>query len=222
VIPDDKAVQLLLNTAKDLDVNFIDTAPAYGSSEERLGELLPGKREDWIIASKAGEDFVDGQSSYCFSREHLTNSVKRSLQRLKTDYLDIVLIHSNGDDLTIIDQEGALDTLAELKKEGLIRATGMSTKTIEGGRRCLDLADLAMVTYNPVETECKSVIDYAYTKNKGILIKKAFASGHLCANKKECTTKGIFKFVFDVPGVTSVIIGTMNPAHLRENVLSLS
>jgi len=53
-IPDDAAVRNLLATAHDLGINLLDTAPAYGSSETRLGQLL-GKRQDWVIVTKTGE-----------------------------------------------------------------------------------------------------------------------------------------------------------------------
>jgi len=217
-IPDDEAVIELFNKAKSLGMNFIDTAPAYGSSESRLGSLLPGKREDWIIASKAGEEFIKGESAYDFSREHIIKSVKRSLKRLKTDYLDIVLIHSNGDDLNIINKDGALETLADLKKEGLIRASGMSTKTVDGGKRALELSDVVMVSYNPTDTECREVLEHAKDLNKGILIKKAFGSGHLCKDEKY-TTEDIFKFIFHQAAVTSIVVGSINIKHLESNII---
>src|SRR5690554_4390721 len=82
-------------------INLPDTAPAYGTSEERLGPLLQGQRQDWVLCTKVGEEFVDGQSRFDFSAAHTRFSVQRSLQRLHTDYLDLVLVHSSGDDLTV-------------------------------------------------------------------------------------------------------------------------
>ena len=61
-IPDDDEARMLLKLARDLGINLIDTAPAYGRSEERLGPLLRGQRQDWVIVSKVGEEFADGQS----------------------------------------------------------------------------------------------------------------------------------------------------------------
>ncbi len=51
-IPDDDEARMLLKLARDLGINLIDTAPAYGRSEERLGPLLRGQRQDWVIVSK--------------------------------------------------------------------------------------------------------------------------------------------------------------------------
>ena len=123
----------LLAVARDAGVNLIDTAPAYGTSEARLGELLAGRRDDWVLCTKVGEIFEAGTSRWDFSPEHTRQSVRRSLQRLATDYLDVVLVHSNGDDLEIIRNLGTLQVLAQLKSDGLIRAFGMSHKTIAGG-----------------------------------------------------------------------------------------
>jgi len=66
-IPGDDEARMLLRQARDLGINLIDTAPAYGRSEERLGPLLRGQRQDWVIVSKVGEEFVDGQSTHDFS-----------------------------------------------------------------------------------------------------------------------------------------------------------
>ena len=80
-LPSDDQIRELLATARGFGVNLIDTAPAYGTSEERLGALLPN-RSDWVIVTKAGEEFVDGRSHFDFSPAAVTRSVERSLQRL--------------------------------------------------------------------------------------------------------------------------------------------
>src|SRR5690606_3456949 len=100
-IPDDAQATQLLILALDLGINLIDTAPAYGRSEERLGPLLRGQRSDWVICTKVGEEFENGQSHFDFSPEHVRFSLERSLKRLETDYLDIVLVHSDGNDMEI-------------------------------------------------------------------------------------------------------------------------
>ncbi|OGT30949.1 MAG: aldo/keto reductase [Gammaproteobacteria bacterium RIFCSPHIGHO2_12_FULL_35_23] len=218
-IPDDKAASYLLSFAKDLGINLLDTAPAYGNSEERLGKLLQGERQDWVLVSKAGEEFDGMQSTYNFSANSIIASIKRSLQRLQTDYLDVLLIHSNGEDQKIIEQEQVFETLARLKKEGLIRAYGMSTKTLLGGLLTVSEADVVMVTCHPGYEEEVPVISVAKQKNKGVLIKKAFASGHLSgfAEQGQDPIKNAMRFIFGYPGVTSVITGTINPDHLQQN-----
>lgn len=212
-LPTDKEIDHLLHVASELEINLLDTAPAYGISEERLGRALRGQRKNWIISTKAGEEFVDGASQFDFSSQIIRNSIERSLKRLGTDYLDIVLVHSSGDDQRIIAEENVFEILERLKQEGKVRAFGMSTKTIAGGLQTIDRADVAMVTLNPEYTDERSVIAYAHEKQKGIFIKKALGSGHLPAADS-------LRFVLAEPGVTSVIVGTINPEHLKANVLS--
>lgn len=217
-LPSDDEIKNLLAHASDLGINLLDTAPAYGFSEERLGKLLQTNRKDWVITTKVGEEFVDGMSRFDFSTKAIERSVDRSLERLRTDYLDIVLVHSNGDDVRLIEEENIFATLEQLKKAGKIRAHGMSTKTVEGGLKTIEKSDVAMVTYNPIYTDERTVIEYAHQHQKGIFIKKALASGHLQTLKSQDPVGDSLRFILAEPGVTSVIIGTINPEHLRENV----
>ena len=84
-LPGDREILALLDLAEAEGINLLDTAPAYGTSEERLGELLGAKRDRWVIVTKAGEEFVGGQSVFDFSGEAITRSVERTLQRLRTE-----------------------------------------------------------------------------------------------------------------------------------------
>lgn len=234
-LPDDKAAGSLIDQAKDLGINLIDTAPAYGISEERLGPLLSGQRHDWVICSKVGEEFNNGLSSFDFTPKHTRLSIERSLKRLRTDFIDMVLVHSDGNDVDIIERYDILGELAELKRQGLIRAFGMSTKTVEGGLLAAEHSDCVMVTYNLNERNEESVLDYCAANNKGALIKKALASGHITVEKKpsghiaaeagaaalqttEDPIQQSMDFLFQHPGVSSAIIGTINPHHLASNV----
>lgn len=215
-IPDDRAARALLDRARDLGINLIDTAPAYGSSEQRLGQLLAGQRGDWVICSKVGEEFEDGQSRFDFSPEHTCFSVDRSLLRLNTEMIDIVLVHSDGNDLAIIEQLGTLQALAELKKDGKIRAFGISTKTVEGGLAAVPHSDVLMLTYNLNQMQDRPVLDACAANRKGVLIKKAFASGHLAQTETD-PVQASMDLVFSHPATSSVVVGTINPVHLEAN-----
>ena len=220
-IPDDQQVLRLLEICRELSINLLDTAPAYGLSEQRLGQLLKtSDRQSWVISSKAGEEFDNnsGLSHFDFSAKAITNSVERSLKRLNTDYIDILMIHSNGEDLKIIQQDKALETLAKLKQQGKVRAIGMSTKTVEGGISALEQADCAMVTYNLADQNDLPVIEYAHKHNKGIFIKKAFASGHLNLSGTTDPVLESLKLIFAQQAVSSAVIGTITEANLRSNV----
>lgn len=214
-LPDDKTIRDLLDLTADLNINLIDTAPAYGTSEARLGQLLPGPRDRWVIASKVGEFFQHGRSSFDFSAAATRHSVEKSLRRLRTDYLDLALIHSNGDDLHILEQEDALDALRQLKQEGLIRAYGMSSKTVAGGLRVVDECDLVMATCNLEYDDELPVLAAAGRLSKGVLVKKGLQSGHIPGKKG---VRSSMAFIFAQPGVSSIIVGTINPEHLQQNV----
>lgn len=220
-LPTDQAVKTLLYKALDLGVNLLDTAPAYGLSEERLGQLLIAEREKWLISTKVGEEFSDGKSTYHFTPEHTRFSVERSLQRLATDYLDLVMIHSNGiDEINLLNNTGVVETLKEMQQKGYIRAIGASTKTIDGGILALEKMDMAMVTYNLQDLTQHTVLERAMALSKGILIKKALSSGHIC-NKAESKEDPIYKslnVILRNTSTSSIVIGTSNPKHLEKNV----
>lgn len=219
-IPDDNAVIQLLNTSVELGINLLDTAPAYGNSEQRLGELLPkAAQHDWLISTKAGEvfDSASGQSTYDFSDAAIRKSVEQSCRRLKRDVIDIVMIHSDGNDQEII-KRGALEALSELKRAGLIRAIGMSTKTLSGGILALEQSDVLMVTHNLEYQGELSVIEQAAKMNKSIFIKKALASGHITHSTYGDPVTESFAAILPLPAVSSVILGSINAKHICENV----
>ena len=210
-IPDDARVSALLALAWDLGINFIDTAPAYGSSEQRLGQLLP-QADDWVIMTKVGEIFENGLSRFDFSAQHTRRSVENSLKKLKRDHVDVVLVHSDGNDMDIINNEAALETLDRMKQEGLIRAYGMSTKTVEGGCWIVENTDVVMATYNLETLTELPVIERASELNKGVVVKKGLQSGHADS------VEDAFRHVLTQSGVSSMIVGTIDADHLRANV----
>ncbi len=216
-IPDDKSVKNLFAACWDLGINFIDTAPAYGNSEERLGQLLANKN-DWLIMTKVGEAFEKGESSFDFSAATTRSSIERSLKRLKRDHIDMVLVHSDGNDMNIINNEGALSELDKMKQQGLIRSFGMSTKTIEGGIWVVENCDVVMATCNISDDHDQIVIERAKQLNKGVVIKKGLQSGHADKSAGGSGIEAAFEHVFAHQGVTSMIVGTINLQHLEDNV----
>lgn len=213
-LPDDAAVRRLLDRAAALGINLLDTAPAYGDSEARLGKLLAGRRADWVLCTKVGEEFKQGRSRFDFSPAHVRASVERSLRRLSTDWLDVVLIHSDGRDLAILDESGALEALQSLKQAGWIRAVGISHKTEAGGRRALELGcDVIMATLSLAEPGEAPLIAEAGRRGCGVLVKKALASGHAGIDS--------LRFAVSQPGVSSVVVGTIDPDHLEANVRAI-
>ncbi len=214
-IPDDKSVVELLALARDLGINLLDTAPAYGNSEERLGQLLT-RRQDWVIVSKVGESFINGQSHFDFSVRATRTTIENSLRKLNTDYLDVVLVHSDGNDQQVIEQD-AVATLMQLKQEGLIRAVGLSTKTTEGGLWTVENTDVVMATRNTSDHTDDPVLDRALELNKGVVIKKGLQSGHADSKAGGAGIDEAIRYVFSHPVVSCLIAGTINPEHLKQN-----
>jgi len=218
-LPSDETILDLLDLAASLGLNLLDTAPAYGSSEERLGQLLGARREHWVLVSKAGEEFADGVSRFDFAPAAIEASVERSLRRLRTDRLDCLLLHSDGNDLRILDESGALEALRRLQDSGKILAAGISTKTVEGSLRALELGlDVVMTTYRPGDAGEAEVLDATGRSGRSVLLKKALGSGWLPKGDGEDPVERALAFAFAHPAVTSAIVGTINPRHLEENV----
>ena len=129
--------------------HMLDTAPAYGESEAKIGRAIEGQRNRWVICTKVGEYFEDGHSHHDFSRETTEASLTRSLANLKTDHLDMVLVHSTGEDAEVAHNTPVLDVLARWRDRGDIGAIGMSTKTVAETIALLPDLDAVMVTLNP-------------------------------------------------------------------------
>lgn len=114
-----------IHRALDLGVNFIDTAPAYGfgRSEEIVGKALKNKRDDVILATKAGLEWKDDTVFRNSQTDRIHKEIEDSLTRLQTDYIDVYQIHW-PDPLTPIHETA--EALAYLYKQGKIRAIGVS------------------------------------------------------------------------------------------------
>lgn len=210
-LPDDAAAGSILNGVLDLGVTYIDTAPAYGLSEERIGRAIGHRRSEFVLSTKVGETFEDGRSTYDFSESTIRASIQRSLKRLRTDALDLVFIHSDGDDLRILNETDAVATLESLKTAGLVRAIGLSGKTVEGARQALDWADAIMVEYHLADRSHEAVIAEAAERGIGVVVKKGLAAGRLSAGEA-------IRFVLANPHVTSMVVGGLSLDHLRANI----
>lgn len=210
-LPTDDDADRLLNGALDLGINYIDTAPAYGVSEQRIGRFIGHRNDEFIVSTKVGETFEDGRSNYDFSNHAVRASIQRSRERLRRDVLDIVFIHSDGRDEQILRETDVVDTLKSLRDDGLITAIGFSGKTVDGALSAMLWADALMVEYHLEDQSHERVLQQALDNNIGIVVKKGLASGHLSADEA-------IRFVLANPAVTSLIVGTANLDHLRANV----
>ena len=212
-LPSLREARRLIDGARDLGINLLDTAAAYGESEARLGALLAGNRQRWVLCTKAGEIHEDGESHYDFSGQAIRRSVETSLRRLRTDYLDVVLVHSDGRDMAILSQAEALDTLNTMKRAGTIRAVGFSHKTVAGGRAALAQCDVIMTALSYGDRSQRHVVREAGDRGCGVLIKKPLDSGQAGPET--------LRYVADQPGVSSIVVGTTNLAHLEADVAAV-
>jgi aryl-alcohol dehydrogenase-like predicted oxidoreductase len=210
-LPDNQAVDRFLGGVLDLGITYIDTAPAYGTSEQQIGRALAHRRREFTLSTKVGEIFEDGQSRFDFSTSAVRTSLEQSLARLKTDVLDIVFVHANAADVEIQESTDVIPALQEAKHRGLVRAIGLSAKSEAGAQRALDWADVIMVEYHLHDSSCADVMAAAARRGLGVIVKKGLASGKLPAREA-------IGFVLENPCVSSLVIGGINLDHIRENV----
>ncbi|GAB3880661.1 aldo/keto reductase [Microbispora bryophytorum] len=120
------ATRAVVDAALDAGVTLIDTADIYGESEALLGEVLKGRREQVVIATKFGGD-VNGANGPDWgaraSRRYVRLAVERSLRRLKTDWIDLYQLHFPDPSTPI---EETLSVLTDLVREGKVRYVGSS------------------------------------------------------------------------------------------------
>ena len=210
-LPSDDEVTLLLQHAQKLGVNLVDTAPAYGESETRLGNFISNRREQIVLCTKCGERYENGKSTYDFSASAMIASVDQSLRRLRTEYIDVLLLHSNGHDVEILQQTDVLETMSRLKIGGKIRAAGISAKTESGVMAAVRNLDVVMAPFNQSERHLAAALTTAHNSGLGVLAIKGLSSGHLEA-------RGAMEYVLRQEFIDSLIVGTINPAHLTTAV----
>jgi len=125
---DEKKAQEIIEVALEEGINYFDTADLYdfGENEKIVGQALKNVRKDIIIATKAGNRWNDTNDGWSWdpSKDYIKEAVKRSLDRLQTDYIDLYQLHGG----TIADPiEQTIEAFEELKAEGLIRHYGISS-----------------------------------------------------------------------------------------------
>lgn len=120
---DQREVDTMVGRALDAGINFVDTADAYGDSEEMLGRALKGRRDDIVLASKFALAQGDDPNRRGGSRRWIMTAVENSLRRLQTDHLDVYQMHRPDPDTDI---EETLAALTDLVRSGKVRVIGTS------------------------------------------------------------------------------------------------
>lgn len=214
-LPSDAEAERLLNAVLDLGIDWIDTAPAYGISEERVGRFLSRRRAEFVLSTKVGERFENGESRYDFTAEGMRDSLAGSLERLRTDAVDVLFLHVTGDDVRTLRDTEAVAVLKEAKSQGKALAIGLSAKTVEAARLALDWADVLMVEFHLDDRSFAPVIVEAADRGVGVVVKKGLASGRLPA-------ADAVRYVLSQPGVAALTVGSINLEHLRQNLEAAS
>jgi aryl-alcohol dehydrogenase (NADP+) len=113
----------IIHKAIDAGINVIDTADAYGDSEEVVGKALQGRRDDVVLATKFGRPTGQDPNHRGASRRWIVTAVENSLRRLQTDHIDLYQLHRPDPDTDI---EDTLAALTDLIRSGKVRAIGAS------------------------------------------------------------------------------------------------
>jgi 1-deoxyxylulose-5-phosphate synthase len=140
---DEAATRPFIREALDGGINFFDTADVYslGASETVLGNILSDfgvKRSDLVIATKVNSKMGEGPNEKGLSRKHIMDSIDNSLQRLRTDYVDLYQIHRWDNETPI---EETLEALSDLVRAGKVRYLGASSMFAWQFSKALHLSD---------------------------------------------------------------------------------
>lgn len=225
----------LIQRAMDMGINHLDTAHVYlrGNSERVIGEVVEnaGVRDKVIIATKMR--FSKDRDTSNFSTEKdpkanletLNEQLALSLKRLRTDYVDILYVHS-CDNPKMINFEPLMNGFEKVKKEGKTRFIGISTHTNEPEniRAAVDakIYDVILVTYNFAQEnrdEVKKAIQYAAKNNVGVIAMKTQGGRRLQeSGEVEVDHKAALKFVVEDENVTTTIPGMTTFDQLDTNM----
>lgn len=144
---DEREAERAVHRAISLGINYFDVAPYYGRTlaEQRLGRILEGRRRRVLIATKAGRYGRKAPEGFDFSAERMRTSVEDSLRRLRTDVVDVLQVHDVefGETERIIDE--TVPALEQLKREGKVRAVGITGYPLRNLRRIAEATDVDVV-----------------------------------------------------------------------------
>ena len=240
----DSEADVFLNAVLDAGINFIDTAPDYGVSEERIGQFIASRRSEYILATKCGCDYQQHDDHleviHTWTRDVLLRNLETSLERMQTDCIDLMQFH--GGDAETIKCAGLVETLLEFKAQGLIRFIGSSNSIPNlQGMIELDVFDTFQIHYSCLAPSHHDLITAAAETGAGIIIRGGIAHGGPDAEIQRpalndaWTAAGlddllseemnraelILRYTLSHPHCHTTIVGTCNHDHLAENVRTL-
>mgnify|MGYP005855797519 CR=1 FL=1 len=206
----------LISYALELGINFFDTAELY-QTYQYLRPVIKNKRGEMIIASK----------SYAATAGEMRKSLQKCLQELNVEFIDVFLMHEQESEFTLRGHWEAWLELCRAKKEGIVRAIGISTHSPQGVRAGAKIPELDVIHplvnkagIGIIDGNLQDMLDAiseAAGSGKGIYAMKALAGGHLFRVAGEA-----LKFVLDIPGVDSVAVGMQSEAEINYNAAIVS
>lgn len=232
-------VEELLNHALDAGLNVIDTAECYGDSEELIGKALSGRRDDFYLFTKCGH--AAGFEEEDWDPVMLEKSIDRSLQRLKTDYVDVIHLHSCSE--KILRQGSVIEVLQKAKKQGKTRFIGYSGDRTDALYAVqTGLFDSLMISLNIADQEAiELTLPEARERDMGIIAKRPVANVawtyetlsekaypyvywqrlqelqyDFLADNEQAVAAAL-QFSLTIPGVDTAIVGTQKPGRWSEN-----
>lgn len=179
---DIKQAEDIVYRALEKGINHLDTADLYqfGENEKRIGNIIKNRRKDIVVTTKVGNHFNTNEQNWFWdpSKKYIRNAVEASLKRLKTDYIDIYLLHGG----TIEDPiDETIEAFEELKKAGTIRAYGISSIRPNVIKEFVDRStiDVVMMQYNMFDRRPESLFDLLQKNQISVVARGPLAKGML-------------------------------------------
>jgi aryl-alcohol dehydrogenase-like predicted oxidoreductase len=239
----EEAADTFLNSVLDAGINFIDTSPDYGVSEERIGRYISGRRSEYYLATKCGCVYTQHDDhleiDHVWDRDVVAKNLETSLKRLQTDCIDILQFH--GGDAESLQRAGLIETLMSFRDQGMIRFVGSSSSLPNlPGMIELNVFDTFQIPYSCLAPKHHDLITKAAETGAGIIIRGGVAQGGpdaeiqrdalnavwSTANLDEVLPTGmsraelILRYTLSHPHCHTSIVGTCNVEHLAENLAS--
>ena len=188
---DDTESTRAIRRAFELGCNFFDTADVYGHghSESLLGAALHDVRDQVYIATKVGANFYSRDLQLDFSSAYLRVAVERSLERLRTDHIDLLQLHNPP--INLISATDTYEPLEEMKGEGLIRFYGVSVHPPEEGVAAVraTMPDTVQIVYNLARREAEDTfLPTAQAASVGVIAREPLANGFLAGRYDASST----------------------------------
>ena len=230
----------MLNAVLDAGINFIDTSPDYGISEERIGRFIGTRRSEYYLATKCGCDYTQHadhiEINHVWSSDVVRRNLETSLNRLRTDHVDILQFH--GGDVESLERAGLIQLLLDFRDQGVIKAIGASN-SIPNLIPLIDLKvfDVFQIPYSCLAQEHHDLISKAAATGAGIIIRGGIAHGGPDAEIQRPKLNAVWeqagidqirppgmsraelilRYTLSHPDCHTTIVGTCDPAHLTEN-----